>query len=1227
MKHKSYAGRALALWLMLMCGVSVSSLFAQVRVSTLDELMLALQQPDTKAGEVVIQLTEPVAVTKEIPVNKGGAFQVYGEPIYRAEAYTGTMIKVYSGNNLTIENKVDGKGILSASPILEIESGAEATLVKGGMITGALRDVTGQTKAIIKVSQMPSAVDNHGTFTLEDGGLVSGNAVYTATTKAGVELGDLEVWPPQTGYVSYEYSAIQSDGSLILEGGTVKDNDSYLAILNLGSMLLHGEAEISGLVYANKEITLCSSLKYPLSLGVANPSEGRTLMSGTNYRIDEEDLAQMELASEEYALELSGNNVVIAKKEATVNKVITEEDLREAIAAAPTGSADRPTEIIIEGTIELSKGIVIDKYISLTGGGTIYCFGGGFEIESGQLTTENITLDGGNSATAHNEVSLVILRGGEFVMNDGTTLCGAGLTSDISAVWIFGGTFIMNGGFIKDNYFFGDVSMASVISVYEGGSFIMNGGYIQESYGENVRTISLLGYNGNVTFEFHGGFINSGGFVYFAGGKMFITSGNPNMMIVDNIEIREKSEFYLSIPLTYDYTFTIDEGTTLPDRFVLMRGNNYEIKASDLEYLHVPEGYGLELENNTVVLVSGSSATTIATQAELQEAIDNSAGTSDRPEFIDLGDAEILIQSPITIRNKYVVLVNGTLVNAASGDLCMIQVNSGLLRIAGTVLDGNKANRGNYCTLIRMHGGKCEIVEDTKLTNARARGGSDAVVSVSSGELAFNSGSITGNDSEGGDVVWVSGDGKFSMNGGTLSGNRNTGSYIMACIEITGGEMLISNGILGSNTGNLFGMYVTKPFTLEGDAQIKEVIMLTKEGRIVVASPLKHDVMIGFMKASMPSGTVVAEGTNAYPLTEADVEHFKYWYDNRYSFSLVNNQVVVTNLDAVNRTFKIEAESSPYGTITFDKTTAKENERVSVTVEPKDGYQVQKNSVRYNEINLLSSASVPNLYVFEMPPSDVTLSARFLPVNIEIDTVDTSGFDPDTDPTPDNVILVDDLPGLIDALGGGNHELEPEASPSSPEDWSDALAAAVENGEDEGDITVGSLDELLSHVSKGDDGQVLKTEVLKVIPGGCILRIYLPNRLIVSQQLRATGGASYYILRDCDGEVVSLVPEYDYESNSLTVKTDKLGTFVVMQGEAPLANEQFQAETVRVVTQNGQIVVHGLKMGERFSVYDLFGRLLYQGISDGSASYTPEISGVYILSTEHAGNYKVMIQK
>ena len=129
MKHKNYAGRVLALWLMLMCGVSLSALFAQVRVSTLDELMQALQQPGTKAGEVkVIQLKEPIAVTEEIPVNKGGAFRVYGESLYRAETYTGTMIKVYSRNSLTIENKVDGKGILSASPILEIEMGQKQRL-------------------------------------------------------------------------------------------------------------------------------------------------------------------------------------------------------------------------------------------------------------------------------------------------------------------------------------------------------------------------------------------------------------------------------------------------------------------------------------------------------------------------------------------------------------------------------------------------------------------------------------------------------------------------------------------------------------------------------------------------------------------------------------------------------------------------------------------------------------------------------------------------------------------------------------------------------------------------------------------------------------------------------------------------------------------------------------------------------------------------------------------
>ena len=169
---------------------------------------------------------------------------------------------------------------------------------------------------------------------------------------------------------------------------------------------------------------------------------------------------------------------------------------------------------------------------------------------------------------------------------------------------------------------------------------------------------------------------------------------------------------------------------------------------------------------------------------------------------------------------------------------------------------------------------------------------------------------------------------------------------------------------------------------------------------------------------------------------------------------------------------------------------------------------------------------------------------------------------------------------------------------------------------------------MLGHITKDQNGNVLKTETLKIVPGGCILRVKLPDRLIVSQQLRASGTANYYILRECDEEVTKIIPEYNEVNNTLTFETDKMGTFVVMNGKDPVANENIHAEHIQIKAIDGQLSIQGLEPGERFSIYDMSGKLLHHDVSDGSATiYTPKAEGVYIIATEHAGSFKVSLTK
>ena len=214
---------------------------------------------------------------------------------------------------------------------------------------------------------------------------------------------------------------------------------------------------------------------------------------------------------------------------------------------------------------------------------------------------------------------------------------------------------------------------------------------------------------------------------------------------------------------------------------------------------------------------------------------------------------------------------------------------------------------------------------------------------------------------------------------------------------------------------------------------------------------------------------------------------------------------------------------------------------------------------------------------------------------------------------PDGAIS--DLETLIDRLGGGNPpmDMKPEANPVPENKLSDPLSDAVDKAKGNGDDVIGSLAELITLVTKNTSGVVLTTEVLYALPSKVTLRVYLPNRLIVSEQLRASGTSNYYILNECEGNVTRIEPTYDPNENTLMFSTDKLGTFVVLNENTP--------------TANGQIVVKGLQHGAYYTIYDFSGRLLKRAVYKGeTVLYRPELSGSYIIDYS-SGSRKVFFSK
>jgi len=149
--------------------------------------------------------------------------------------------------------------------------------------------------------------------------------------------------------------------------------------------------------------------------------------------------------------------------------------------------------------------------VQLTGIGgvkTIELYGSGslFTIESGVtlVLNKNITLKG-RANNANNTAPLVIVNGGNLILNSGSKITGNRISSSGSGVYISSGTFTMNGGEISGN----TSSSSGGGGVYVGnGTFTMTGGEI----------------SGNTSY-YSSNSDGGGGGVYVGGGTFTMTGG------------------------------------------------------------------------------------------------------------------------------------------------------------------------------------------------------------------------------------------------------------------------------------------------------------------------------------------------------------------------------------------------------------------------------------------------------------------------------------------------------------------------------------------------------------------------------------------------------------------------------------------------------------------------------------------------------------------------------
>lgn len=1229
-------------------------------ITTQEELQDAIDKATGTANNpTVIEIKGDITLTKTIEITNKYVILTGGRILNGITTGQGTMFIINSGQlifqNITVDGGNTPTMVYHMSCLINLQGGT-VIMNEGAILTGA--GLTGDVSAVWIFK---------GEFIM-NGGQITKNYFYGDLSMASVVSiydGSFTMNGGEIiNNVGNDYYIVGLFGysgkvKFVFNGGMIYQNVGGYLHLAAGDFIIDKnnpdrvindaiEIQEKSIIYIKQRLLFTLTIRFNVNWTI--PDNYVLARGYAGYQITEDDLKKIKLP-DGYTLVLSDNTIII-KKSGSSGEITDVDGLQAAIDAAPVGSIDNPTLITIHKSFAITKTVLIKKkHIKLTGetltaGATTGNYCRMFDVtDGGALILEKITLDGKfGSYCSFARVD----ASSSFIMHSQAILQSAQSGENWLSLEI-AGSFVMDGGIICNNvgYKCPVIYLAPTSKwTYTGGNIVDNKSTVDNtaysivtSLGQaTLKTCEVIGNYGIAilcggTLTIDGVSFSQNTYALALSSKGTVYLKNNRVLSDQVYYLSESGTNYLAIQSSLVANVNINVVSTVAkEGFVIAKGSGYTITESDLKKFvltsTLAKNWIVKLVDNTVVLAKAESSSDIDTQEKLQAAIDASKGTANAPATITIAK-EILIYRSILIRNKYVKLTGGTLKNAASADLRMFDVGSGYLGLTNITLDGNKKNATGYCTLIEMNGGSCELLEGTTLTNALARGGSDAVVSIAHGALTFKAGSISGNTSDGGDIIWVSGSGNFSMTGGSITGNNNSGRYIMAAIQMTYGAMNLSGGSIGNNSGNRYGLYVTKPFTLGGNAKIEEVIILNGEGKILVSSALKNKVMVGYMKTNMPSGTIVASGTGNYKLTQADVKHFAYRYANTYSFSLSGNDIVLTNLDAVNKQFTIKVETYKDGVLTVDKAAAKENELVTVTVKPVSGKKLYKESLRYNEVNKLTSTNNENVYTFKMPPANVLVTASFIPEPVNVAPIDTTnkGFNPDDGLVPDDVIP--DLGTLIDRLGGGDPPMDvnPEANPVPENKLPDPLGDAVDKAKGSGDDFIGSLEKLITLVTKNTSGAVLKTQVLYSLPTKVTLRVYLPNRLIVSEQLRASGSSNYYILNECEGNVTRIEPTYDSNDNTLTFSTDKLGTFVVMNDNNPTANESITNDDVKISVVDGQIVVKGLQQGAHYAVYDFSGRLLKRAIYNGeSALYRPEVSGSYIIDYS-SGSRKVYFSK
>jgi parallel beta-helix repeat protein len=365
----------------------------------------------------------------------------------------------------------------------------------------------------------------------------------TATVSAGADYNPKEAWGSGVSGSTKTYTVTAADGT----------SADYVATVTIAAPPVYNIVATPSLNGAVTASPTSAPMGETVALTVSPDSGSYGLKAGT-LLVKETSSGALVALSESggsYSFVMPPANVTVTAEFVAVGSsfsvaqrgVTLYESLKDAIAAAPSGSASSPDEIILLKTIELPEsgttGYVIDKHIKLvSSSGTnaierknTFTNDSLFTVSSGaSLTLDGspnaLVIDGDNvSANA----ALITVDGGTLNMYDGVTLKNNKNTSAYYGGGVritSGGSFIMNGGTIS-----GNTANSNGGGVYVSGSgsrFEMQGGTIGGSgTGEKNTAVNGGGVmvSGGASFEMTAGFI-TGNTASSSGGGVDISGSN-----------------------------------------------------------------------------------------------------------------------------------------------------------------------------------------------------------------------------------------------------------------------------------------------------------------------------------------------------------------------------------------------------------------------------------------------------------------------------------------------------------------------------------------------------------------------------------------------------------------------------------------------------------------------------------------------------------------------------